>query len=187
MCEEHGQGYDTSGRPMVTEVEVWPLAADQTGIWLLEPTGPWPSEVVTDDMEPHDFVRLVLDQHGAPADLFHATSWRIEHDPVSGRNYQRNTYMAVIACEGLVPAEWPDALPVTTLFAEEVGPAPTHGPTEAPTVPWSHVLLHGLRHLRFLLTTDATVAAALTEAWGWHLASFDAAIARMYQQVHEAV
>ena len=28
-----------SDRPMVVETEVWPIAADTTGLWLLEPTG----------------------------------------------------------------------------------------------------------------------------------------------------
>jgi hypothetical protein len=31
---EHGQGYEDSGRPMIVVAEVWPVAADELGLWL---------------------------------------------------------------------------------------------------------------------------------------------------------
>lgn len=46
------------------------------------------------------------------------------------------------------------------------------------------VLLHGLRHLRFLLDSDATNAAALAEPWPQHLAPLTPALATMYDQHH---
>jgi hypothetical protein len=37
---EHGQGYEDSGRPMMVVAEVWPVAADELGLWLLSGDGP---------------------------------------------------------------------------------------------------------------------------------------------------
>jgi hypothetical protein len=39
---EHGQGYEDSGRPMIVIAEVWPVAADELGLWLLSGDGPRP-------------------------------------------------------------------------------------------------------------------------------------------------
>ena len=51
---EHGQGYEDSGRPMMVVAEVWPVAADELGLWLLSGDGPRPSLPVMDDAEPFD-------------------------------------------------------------------------------------------------------------------------------------
>jgi hypothetical protein len=181
---------------MKTYAEVWPLAADETGLYLLTPDGPLPSLQVDDTEEPLDYARMVLMQRGLwylvnePKGLLHATSWRIEHDRETGANFQVDSFMAGVRPEGMVLDAWPEALPVTTLFAEEVGPAPTHGATEAPTVPWSHVLLHGLRHYKYQLNPkegDATIAARLVElGWPVHLAPFKAVMAAMYRRLHNA-
>lgn len=178
-----------SERPMIVEAEVWPVAADKVGIWLLEPTGAWPCEPVTDDREPHDDARLELirKQTWAETRLLHSTSWRVECDEETDRNYLRVTYLAVIDYPGLVRERWPDAIPVTTAAADqELRRVPTHGPTEAPAVRHFDVLFHAVRHLRFLLVNDATVAAALPPHWGEHLATFEPAIAVMYSEVHGA-
>jgi hypothetical protein len=52
---EHGQGYEDSGRPMIVIAEVWPVAADELGLWLLSGDGPRPSLPVMDDSEPFDY------------------------------------------------------------------------------------------------------------------------------------
>ena len=178
-----------SDRPMVVETEVWPVAADQTGLWLLEPTGAWPCTPVMDDREPYDDARLELirKQCWAQTRALHSTSWRVEHAASTGRNYLVVTCLAVIDYPGLVRERWPEAIPITREAADaELGQVPTHGATEAPTVRHFDVLFHALRHLRFLLEHDATVASSLPIAWEAHLAVFDPAIARMYAKVHTA-
>jgi len=186
---EHGQGYEDSGRPMLVTAEVWPVAADETGLWLLG-DGARPSLPVMSDAEPHDYAEMELMQAGmwATTRTLHSTSWRVGYDQALDQNYLVVTYIAAVDCSGLVREEWPEAIPITTGVADaELGRVPTHGPTEAPAVRHFDVLFHALRHLSYLLVHDATVAAALTETWGEHLASWEPEIARMYQQVHEAV
>jgi hypothetical protein len=185
---EHGQGFQDSGRPMTLQAEVWPVAADETGLWLLEDARP--SLPVMDDAEPHDYAEMELMQAGmaATTKVLHSTSWRVDHAADTGRNFLVVTYLAVVDCEGLVRASWPEAIPITVAVADaELGKVPTHGPTEAPAVRHLDVLFHGLRHLLFLMGADATVAAALgDDIWGRHLARLAPAIARMYDRAHSA-
>jgi hypothetical protein len=61
---EHGQGYEDSGRPMMVIAEVWPVAADELGLWLLSGDGPRPSLPVMDDAEPFDYAEMELMQAG---------------------------------------------------------------------------------------------------------------------------
>jgi hypothetical protein len=173
---------DTTEPTMTVTVEVWPVAADETGLWLLGPDGPWPSPPIPADSEPHVAVELELIQHQvnlADVAVIHSTSWRTEHTSAI------LTYLAVVDVAGLVLDSWPDARPVTTTLADHVGRPPTHGPLDPPAPRYVDVLLHGLRHLAFLLPRDATVAAALPGVWGGHLAEFSPWIAHMYDRVHQ--
>lgn len=180
---EQEHGLPESGEPpMTVTVEVWPVAADQTGIWLLDPDGPWASPPVLADSEPHVAVELELIQHTvnlADVTVVHSTSWRTEHTSVV------LTYVAVVAGQHLVLNDWPDARPITPLLADHVGRPPTHGPLDPPAPRYVDVLIHALRHLSFLLPRDATVARALPGPWGEHLAAFTPAIARMYDRAHQ--
>jgi hypothetical protein len=185
---EHGQGYQDSGRPMSVMAEVWPVAADETGLWLLG-DGPRPSLPVMDDAEPHDYAEMELMQAGMgdATKALHSTSWRVAYDEALDQNYLVVTYIAAVTCSGLVREEWPEAIPITIEAADaELGRVPTHGPTQAPAVRHFDVLFHALRHLSYLLVNDATLAAALDGNWGEHLAAFAPAIARMYDRVHES-
>jgi hypothetical protein len=167
---------------MTVTVEVWPIAADQTGIWLLSPDGPWPSEPIPADSEPHLAVELELIQHSVnlgDVSALHSTSWRAEHTSAI------LTYVAVINCPGLVRDTWPDAAPVSLELANHVGRPPTHAPTEAPAPRYVDMLYHALRHLRFLLDVDATTAAALGGTWRAHLTGLRPALAVMYSEVHQ--
>jgi hypothetical protein len=181
---EHGQpGAGAGDQPMTVVVEVWPVAADSTGLWLLSPDGPWPSPLILADSEPHMAVELELIQHSvnlAQVAVLHSTSWRTEHTSAI------LTYAAVIDCgDGLVLDVWPDARPISLELARHVGRPPTHGPLEPPAPRYVDVLIHALRHLRFLLGTDATVARALGATWRRHLADLEPAIACMYSEVHQ--
>lgn len=166
-----------------TVVEVWPVAADSAGLWLLSGEGPWePWQPVQSDGEPHDDVELLLASRGVAFDavLVHSTSWRNEpHRLVL-------TYIAVLNAGDPVPIKFPGALPISAQFADAVGQPPTHGAAEAPLVRFSDVLLHGLRHLAFLLQTDATSAGVLDANWRAHLAGLRPALAGMYSAAHHA-
>lgn len=195
---EHGQ---PAGEPLMTvTVEVWPLAADETGIYLLSPDGPWPSPPISAHSEPHEAVESELVAHSvslAYVPLMHSTSWRAEQTSAV------LTYPAVVTCPGLVWDAWPEARPVTPELFDHVGRPPTHGPTDPPTPRYVDVLLHALRHLAYEIEPvgprwwpfrwwpfrgrprDATVAVALDPQWKHHLAAFSPAIARMYDRVHQ--
>jgi len=172
-----------SEQPMTVTVEVWPVSADETGIWLLSPDGPWPSPPVMADSEPHLAVELELIQHTVSlidVALLHSTSWRTEGTAVI------LTYVAVVRCPGLVRSTWPDARPVGWPLAEHVGRPPTHAPTEPPAPRYIDVLMHGLRHLRFLLDYDATSAEALNGTWRQHLETLEPALSTMYDRTHRS-
>jgi hypothetical protein len=148
---------------MPVEVEVWPVAADAAGVWLVSGDGPWmPWGPVQSDSEPHAEVELLLASHGAVFDtvLVHSTSWRTDLPRLV------LTYVVVVNAGDPVRVRWPDALPVSLQFASAVGRPPTHGAVEAPLVRDADVLLHGLRHLSFLLQTDATAAGCSTTTGG---------------------
>ena len=163
--------------PMTVHVEVWPVAADEAGLWLLDKCSPWMGGAVMSDDDPHAEVEYVLDQHDALANvlLIHSTSWRVDRRGVL------LTYMAVIGVDNdYVTERWPDARPVGAALMVAVGKPIPHGPTEAPWPDAAHVMFHGLRHLRFLMDYDTANAAALNEHWRAHLAPLTPELARMY-------
>jgi hypothetical protein len=181
---------------MNVRAEIWPVAADEVGIWLLSGGDSWETDIIRQDSEPHFEVESVLVSHGIKApdnDLFrhgvadhnlmllHSTSWRRERSTIV------LTYIAVVATSGLVRSEWPDSLPVAVDMASEVGPAPTHLATSTPQPRYVDVLLHAVRHLRFLLGTDASARDALAEPWPSHLESWTPALAGLYMPAHPQV
>jgi hypothetical protein len=166
---------------MKVRVEVWPLAADAAGLWLLSDDA-WRSGNVPADDEPHSEISYLLGDHGVIDDtgLVHSTSWRVDGPAVI------LTYLAVVHTPDLVLDAWPDARPVTDDLMKAVGKPPTHAPTEAPAPRYIDVLLHGLRHLRFLMDADATTASAFDANWRRHLEPLEPELARMYDQHHGA-
>jgi len=181
------------------QVEVWPLAADRYGIWLVSPEGDaWRSDLLAADTEPHRAVQEVLRGHdGHPAAaagaldavrLVHSTSWRT--DRAGGDNAVVLTYVAVLGGHGLVGGGgdmefvrdvWSDARPLTLEVSDAVGKPHNRSPIEPPTPRYIDVLMHGVRHLRFLLDTDAQATAALDDHWRDHLRNLEPALAGMYQ------
>lgn len=156
--------------------EIWPVAADEHGPWLLSGGDAWRGDRIPADSEPHFEVEGVLWRHGVtePA-LLHSTSWR----PVGPRVVL--TYMAVVDVAGLVRAEWPSALPISADLLDEVGNPWPHGPAEVAVPRDVDVLYHGLRHLRFLADWDSSAREALTGWWKQHLAQLSPALAGMYE------
>ncbi len=180
---QHGGPPEPSDLMHVT-AEVWPLAADEQGIWLLSDQWPWPTPPIAADGDPHADLELELIRNQAFVDtaLLHQTSSRVDGPAVV------LTYMAVVRCAGSVRSRWPEARPVSQRAAQLVGQPPTHGAAEAPEVRHWDVLLHGLRHLAFQLGPegDATLANALDGQWRRHLAVFSPTLYRMYDRVHES-
>jgi hypothetical protein len=134
------------------------------------------------DNEPHSDVEYLLGENEAQSDavLLHSTSWRVDGPAIV------LTYIAVIRCDGLVRDRWANAMPVSSSLTEVVGKPPTNSPIDPPAPRYVDVLMHGLRHLKFLLDTDATNAAALDDTWQRHLAELNPALATMYSERHSA-
>jgi hypothetical protein len=167
--------------PMNVTVEVWPVAADETGLWLISGDDAWRYGPVMADGDVHFDVEMLLHEHGiGDATALHSTSWRPDGPSVV------LTYMAVIAVSGYVRDLWPDAAPITPALAEAVGKPPTHAATEPPIPRYVDVLFHGIRHLHYLAQMDATNAGAMGPLWQRHLAPLEPALAGMYSEHHEA-
>jgi hypothetical protein len=164
---------------MLVRVEVWPVAADETGIWLVSGDDALRSHNVASDSEPHTVAEDLVTPLGLPA-LLHSTSWRVDGPAVIV------TYLAVMVPGDLVRGVYPHAEPVGVPLQEAVGRPFTHGPVDPPTPRFIDVLMHGIRHLAFLVDNDATVSAALDGDWRRHLAALEPALAVMYQGRHAA-
>jgi len=167
--------------PMTVRAEVWPVAADEIGLWLVSGGDAWRSDAVPADGDVHFEVEMLLGEHGVtPADIaaVHSTSWRPDGPAVV------LTYMAVINPGGMVFDRWPDALPITADLADSVGKPPVHAATAPPVPRYVDVLLHGIRHLRFLVGPegDRETAAALDANWRRHLAPLKPALAEMFSE-----
>jgi hypothetical protein len=162
---------------MPTYVEVWPVAADATSIWLVSGPEAWCSTLpVEADSGPHAEVELVLSMHGLDTDpaLIHSTSWR-RSGPV-----MILTYLVIVPVTGDVRAPFPDARPVGPVFTEAIGKPPSHGPADEPAPRDIDVLIHGLRHLAHLRSTNTRNAEAMDEHWGSHLDGLEPALAGLY-------
>lgn len=159
-------------------VEVWPVAADEVGLWLLSGADAWRSGPINQDLGPRDEVEHVLVQHAVDdrLRLIHSTSWRAEPGHVM------LTYIAAVDLSGLARDEWPNAVPISPRLADSVGkPTPT-SPTGEPVPRYVDVLLHGLRHLRFLTFTDSPAREALSGEWPRHLEDWAPALSGMYEE-----
>ena len=158
--------------------EVWPVAADRAGIWLISGMTPWYMAPVPADSEPHFEIELDLMARGTRdrVALMHSTSWRVDYQ-LGGLVA---TYMVVMEADDLVPGIWPGAVPVTLAALEKVGKPASHAADEAPSPSHFHVLAHGLRHLRFLVEYDPANAAAMGPLMRQHLEPLTPALAGLY-------
>ena len=161
-----------------------PVAADSEGLWLVSGVGPWrPTLPIPGDSEPHAEVELALTSNGvnlSDVPLLHSTSWRTDHPHIV------LTYLAVVRKPGWVRENWPQAEPISPRLPGAVGKPLPHGAAEPPQVRDVDVLLHGIRHLRFLLDNDATSAAAFDGHWVRHLSVLKPSLAGMYSEVCNA-
>jgi hypothetical protein len=163
--------------------EGWVVAADRVGLWLVSGSGAWRTAPVPSDSGPHFELEMELFGHGITRDqvaLMHSTSWRADGPHLIV------TYMVVVNADDLVRGIWRDAMPITVKAADRVGRPRTHAPADPPEPSDFHVLMHGLRHLRYLLDHSATEAAAMGGLWRQHLEPFEPAMAQMYSEQHPA-
>ena len=157
-------------------VEIWPVAADEHGIWLVSGQDAWRSPPIPADSEPHWEVSLILaSQNESDPALLHSTSWRPDGPTIV------LTYIAVLPCDGLVLDQWPHAQPISADLLPAVGNPLPHGAAEVPVPRYIDVLFHALRHCRFLLDTDATARDVLAGHWTTHLRMLEPALSGMYQ------
>jgi hypothetical protein len=181
---------------METHVLVFPMAADDESLCLIEPE-PWLHGPVQAGVGVERTVWAVLEGHGL-ADpkplLVHSTSW---HEVKSwherdGRRFplfhQIDAYIAIppLPAEyAAVEQRWPAAVPVDLEAMAQIALPEPHGPSTAPTeVMQAHALLHGLRHLSLELGPygDSELREALAEtAWPGHLAELLGVLAHMYR------
>jgi hypothetical protein len=161
---------------MTVHIEVWPITADEIGLWLVSGDDCWRAGPVMADDEPHSEVKYAITRHMLLDDvtLLHSTSWRVDGPHVV------LTYMALVRTADLVRETWPSAMPINLDLAKAVGKPLGYKPSEAPTPRHIDVLMHGLRHLRFLMSTDSANAAAIDPQTQQHLAKLDPALAIMY-------
>jgi hypothetical protein len=160
-------------------VEVWPVAADKAGIGLLSGGDAWRYGPVMADSDVHYEVEFLLCEHGVRAEdvaVIHATSWRPDGPAIV------LTYMVVVKAGAYARETWPHAVPVTAALAKAVGKPPPHAAAEVPVPRVVDVLLHGLRHLRFLLDYDAETSAALDADWRRALGPLEPALATMFAE-----
>jgi hypothetical protein len=152
---------DLFGDPGLLHVtaEVWAVAADEAGLWLVSPGGPWASLPIVRGDGPHDAAIRELQTRGLyrRGMLVHQSSSRTDGPA------QVTTWMALVPGREPVPARFPDARPVSPVLAEIAGPPPTHAPDELPVFALWHVLAHGLRELWRLGQTNATLRRAMDE------------------------
>jgi hypothetical protein len=162
-------------------VELWLVGADARSIWLLDGDA-WRSDRVDADQFIQNEIELLAWHHAPDTALAvtHSTSWRQDRSGVV------LTYIAIGAVGEYVQDQWPHALPITTELLDEVKRPFTHAANEAPLPRDIDVLIHAVRHLRFLRDTDRPTSDAMNEHWQRHLQEFEPALSRMYTEPHEA-
>lgn len=178
--------------PMTIWVEVWPVVADEAGLWLISGQRPLRDGPVMADSSVHFMVESLLrGQHidprpvaeGGDCLMLHSTSWR----PDGPRQW--DTYVAAVQSDDLALAIWPDAKPITPDLLDEDagrGKPPTHGATEEPMPRVLDVLFHGLGHFRDQISKNGTARESLGELWRVQLEPFEETLAGMYSEPHRA-
>jgi hypothetical protein len=163
---------------MNVKIELWPISADNVGLWLISGDDAWrPTLPVDQASDIHWEVENLLRDAGIldATTLIHSSSWRCDGPSMVV------TYFALIQADELVLSQWPDAKPISLALADAVGKPPVHEATEAPTPREIDVLIHALRHTRFLLDTDDESAQGITLPMRRHISHLQPALAGMYR------
>jgi len=165
---------------MKVRVEVWPVGADEVGIWLLSGDDALRSGNIASDADLFDEARQMLKRRGMRPLILHGTSNRQDGPAVI------LTYVAVVETADLALSAHPTAKPVGAPLQDAVGRPYTHAAAEPPTPRDVDALMHTLRHLAFLRDHDVETAAQFSSHWRQHLEPLEPALAMMYSDRHEA-
>jgi hypothetical protein len=161
--------------------EVFPFAADETGIWSLGRCLT-PDSVGSDSDPQWEAVQLLLarlpvTEHDVIV-LPHTTSVR------TFCGHQVNTHVAVLDPGGLpVPERWPHrAKGVDRTLLEDFGPPAPHRADAPPhDVRLADVFQHALRHLAWIARHDRPTRDALPLCWHEHLARIEPDLLRLFE------
>lgn len=159
-------------------IELWVVAADRTGIWVLNRGAePWYTDRIMADQFVHSEVELLACEHAISQALpvIHSTSWRQEGPHIV------LTYLAIADAGPFVQDAWPDAVPLTAEVLNDVGHAIPHAANTPPLNRTFDVLINGIRHLRYLRDHDAPARAAMSDDWKRHLGPVEPALAGYYE------
>jgi hypothetical protein len=162
---------------MGVRVELWILAADEAGLWLVNGNDAWRSDPIPADSKPQAEVELLSYDHAPDLTLsvIHSTSWRYE-DP-----HIILTFVGIAQAGEFAAADWPDAKPITPQLVDDAGKPLPHVPDGEPVPRPIDVLMHGVRHLAYLRETDEATSAAMGGHWQDRLREFEPALSGMYR------
>lgn len=177
-----------------TILEVWPIAADDTAVWLLPGDDALYTHGVPYDHPEHFEVVTALADFGfnmvegrLPAvRLLHQTSSREndpQDDPRFGRHFLHSWVAVADSCDRYVVDLWPDALPITEALLAQVGNPPPHAPDDRPWPRRIDVLHHAVRHLAFLRLYAEPESRALPILLHPHLDRMEPALATLYMDL----
>jgi hypothetical protein len=178
---------------MRTWVEVFPVAATADGIWLLSGSAPWrSSDAVPADKTPWWVMEEVLLEHNIRPSrnstqgknmLLTAVANHQSSDRWPLGQGQTDTFVSILP-DGTV---LPGALPISLPAVEGMGRPEPHAADEEPDViTAAGVLLHTLRHVRFLSLFDGTYRRDLPPLLAGHLEVLQPALAGLYEDEHQA-
>jgi hypothetical protein len=170
------------GEHMGVVLELYTLAVDATGIYMINDGGQaWRTGRIDADTDVFAELELLAYEYepGLALPIIHGTSNR-QDGP-----HMVHTFVAVAETAPFVQfvlARWPDAMPLTPQGAAEVGPAIPHASNARPYPRDADVLLHAVRHLRFLRDTDDGAREDMSLHLRRHLTAFEPVLNRMYGQ-----
>ena len=166
---------------MTVRAEVWPMSADDAGIWLVSGAGPWRSADVLASQDEFAVVEGILAEHGArgAAVIIHGTSWR------SVDTYAVHSWGVLLSCPD-VHGHWPGSLPISRELLERVGNPAPHAPDGPPLPRDIDVAFHALGHFSHLLKTAAPERAKMSPQWRRHLREWEPALAGLYSAPYVA-
>lgn len=165
-----------------TVIELWPLAADEAGIWLLSGEEPLVSDPVQSDVGKYATAEQAAQRFSRlPLKVLHQTSAR------DAKNLGIETWIAIPVLDGLFIEQFPDAAPVTPELLEVVGRPFPHAGAQAPLNRRVDILQHALRHVAWLVGPfgDANIRAALEPWWLAHLATLQPGLSTLYTELYQ--
>jgi hypothetical protein len=169
--------------------EVWPLTVDLTipnrraGIWLISGELPWQTPAITQGQSVHDKIVEQLTQRDIPV---RPTTPLHQTSTIDIGIAMVQTYLAVLVFDEPVRRRWPHALPVSRGLAALVGPPPTHASGERPQPRDWDRLTHGLGHLRWLLSNNATFRRDCPPEFALDLREWEETLFQQFQRIHQS-